>query len=200
MRTRFGSSNSAKSSYDAFLNEVMGDWVHPPLFFFLMYALDAIFGIDDLSGKNGCRRIRSDLRSGDFLDRQRLVHSERAGIVAAVVLALSPIHIWHSQYGRHYSLLVLLVLLSTATFLESVAGTQESGYGQSCTLLSTVALVYTHYFGWIVVMCQSATFLDVSLHHAEALVRSSNCPYPILRSLVDCCNTCRFGRTLPRKS
>src|SRR5690606_28284403 len=96
-----------------------------------------------------------------------LVHSARAGIAAAALLALSPIHVWHSQYGRHYSLLVLLVLLSTACFVKLWREPRAVVWSVLYTL-TTVALVYTHYFGWLVVLCQGVTvllFRFVTLKH-----------------------------------
>src|SRR5690606_22992405 len=158
--------DSARSSHDKFLQEVTDDWVHPPLFFFLMRGLDALFGIDALSGRL-VAAVSGVLSVPVIFWLGMLVHSARAGIVAAALLALSPIHVWHSQYGRHYSLLVLLVLLSTASFVKLWREPRAVVWSVLYSL-TTVALVYTHYFGWLVVLFQGVTvllFRFVTLKH-----------------------------------
>jgi mannosyltransferase len=45
---------------------------------------------------------------------------QRAGLLAAGLLAISPYHVWYSQEAKMYSMAVLLTLLSTALLIESL--------------------------------------------------------------------------------
>ena len=69
----------------------------------------------------------------------------RAGIIASLLLAVNAFHIQYSQEARGYSLLVLLVILSTLLFVRGVESRSPrvwAGY----VLLSVLA-VYSHGFG-----------------------------------------------------
>ncbi len=148
---------TAVSAFPAFLQEIMQDWVHPPLFHFIARGWIYLFGLSDVSGR---------LLSMTFgvisipliywLGKQ--IAGSKTGVIAAALLALSPIHIYHSQYGRHYSLFVFFVILSMAGFLKVYDQPTNRKYGiYYC--ISSILLVYTHYFGWLIVFCQFLFFL-----------------------------------------
>jgi uncharacterized membrane protein len=139
-----------------FINAVLSDWVHPPLFFFLMRALDAIIGLNDATGRIVAIVFGSLSIPTIYWLGQRLF-SKNVGTVAAIMLALSPIHVWHSDYGRHYSLFVLLVMLSLLTFVE-LWRNPKSNRWSILFILTNALLVYTHYFGWLLVLVETVTF------------------------------------------
>lgn len=61
----------------------------------------------------------------------------RAGLVAALVLAVSPLHVWYSQEARMYTPVLLLVLLSylaLVAFAQSASRAWAVGYGVSVLL------------------------------------------------------------------
>jgi len=53
-----------------------------------------------------------------YLFGKNVFKSERIGILAAILLAVSPFHVWYSQELRSYSLLVMLTTLSVYFFLK----------------------------------------------------------------------------------
>jgi len=66
------------------------------------------------------------------------------GLIAALLLALSPFHIWYSQEARVYTLFALLVLLSTLALAEAWRTNRRPAwfiYGLLCLLGC-----YTHYY------------------------------------------------------
>jgi uncharacterized membrane protein len=148
---------TAVSPFPDFVQELKEDWVHPPLFHFLVRGWVYFFGLSDLSGRLvaltfGVLSILLIFWLGEWIS------GVRTGLVAAGLLALSPIHIYYSQYGRHYSLFVFFVLLSMAAFLKVYYQLDNRRYG-IFYIFSSILLVYTHYFGWLIVFCQGFFFL-----------------------------------------
>lgn len=143
---------TAVSPFSDFVREIKEDWVHPPLFHFFARAWVYIFGISDVS----CRLLSMTFGVLSIpliylLGRQ--VSGSHSGLIASALLALSPTHIFHSQYGRHYSLYVFFVLLSIVAFLKVYSQPVNRKYG-FFYCISAILLVYTHYFGWVIVFCQ----------------------------------------------
>jgi uncharacterized membrane protein len=154
---------TAISPFPVFAREFLEDWVHPPLFHFAVRAWVYLIGTGELSGR--LIAVTFGVLSIPliyWLGREIL--GPKTGLVAAALLALSPVHIYHSQYGRHYSLFVFFVLLSMVAFLKVYDRLDSWRYGVFY-ILSNVLLVYTHYFGWLIILCQSLFFLSGRVFH-----------------------------------
>jgi len=86
------------------------DPFHPPLSYMLlhfwMYLGKSEFTLRLLSVILGTLSIWLMYRIGTYL------RDRRTGLLAALILAISPFHIWHSQEARMYELLFLLSLAS----------------------------------------------------------------------------------------
>lgn len=77
----------------------------------------------------------------------------RVGLYASFILSLSSYHIFYSQEARPYALLAFLTLSSFYFFLTYLKVPRKRlslGY-----LVSTIFLLYTHYFGLFVVLVQN---------------------------------------------
>ena len=82
--------------------------------------------------------------------------SRGTGVVAALLLAVSPYHVAYSQEARVYNLMALAALASLYFFVRL---RQEDGLGaQVGYVLSTVLLLYSHVYGLFVVIAQNAFF------------------------------------------
>jgi 4-amino-4-deoxy-L-arabinose transferase-like glycosyltransferase len=84
----------------------------------------------------------------------RVVGRPRAGLWAALLLAVSPFAIRYSQEARHYSLLLLFGLLATVLLLRALGrgGRRDwLAYG----LAAALALL-THYSAWLLLLAQGA--------------------------------------------
>ena len=136
--------------------------VQPPLYYFLLHYWMIVFGTSAsavrlLSVLFGVLAIPMIYVVG------RQLFNKEAGLVGALILALSSFNIWYSQETRMYSLMVFLTLLSMfffLCFLQRSALAVSAGY-----VLSTVLLLYTHYYGVFVVIAQNiyiVTFLVIS--------------------------------------
>ena len=83
-------------------------------------------------------------------------------LIAPLLLTLSRSHIKYSQEARMYTLLLLFGCLSALLFLrlleENPKRIQTAGY-----FFTTIALLYTHVYGAIIVLAQAmVVLLDVS--------------------------------------
>jgi hypothetical protein len=90
----------------------------------------------------------------------RLLAGERVGLIAAVILATSPFHIWYSQEARMYTFLAFLVLLAHWFLIRNLhrpTAANWVGYG-----LAMAAAVYTHYLALLVLVAHYTFF---SLHY-----------------------------------
>jgi len=89
----------------------------------------------------------------------RLIHSERVGILAAFLLAINPFHIRYSQELRFYALFILLTLISSEIAWRAYhADTRKRWLLYACV---GVLMVYTHYFGTIVILLHGLGMLLV---------------------------------------
>jgi 4-amino-4-deoxy-L-arabinose transferase-like glycosyltransferase len=78
-----------------------------------------------------------------------MLASEAVGLVAAAMVAISPLAVYYSQEGRPYSLLILLITLVMAFFWEIVADRPRWWHWIGLTLATSLAF-YTHQFAALV--------------------------------------------------
>jgi mannosyltransferase len=87
------------------------------------------------------------------------IFSQRAGILAALLIAINPFHIRYAQEARSYSLLVLLVSVSFLAFFHCLK--QPNRWWSSCYVLSTALALYAHFFAALVVLVQLVSLVTV---------------------------------------
>jgi Dolichyl-phosphate-mannose-protein mannosyltransferase len=129
---------------------------HPPLFYAIMRVWLSIFGGSDRAA------IALPIALGVILVPAiyfvgASLFSRRIGLLAAALAALSPALTEYSAQVRPYSLMPLLALLSSYALIR---GLERGGWRSWASyVLSTLALVYTHNWGWLVVGGQWASVL-----------------------------------------
>lgn len=128
----------------------------PPLYYFLLWFWARVFG----TGEAGLRSFSALCGTVTipvlYLLGRRLV-SERVGLLAALLAAVSPILFWYSQEARAYALLVLLCALTLLALLRASAA-PTPGRLLSWGLVAAVALA-THYFAGIVIVPEAVWLL-----------------------------------------
>ena len=82
-----------------------------------------------------------------------LLFGRNEALIASLILALSPLHVYYSQEARVYEIMTLLSLLSFYFFLK-VFGRGDLR-AQAGYVLCTSALVYSHVYGLFVVLAQN---------------------------------------------
>lgn len=118
--------------------------VHPPLYFMLLHGWIALFGdslvsIRTLSVLPGIATVLL----GAWL--VRLIATQRAALLAGLLLALLPIAVRYNQEVRMYSLLGLWLIAATIALVYWVKSPHQNRYLVIYTLLMAAAF-YTHYF------------------------------------------------------
>lgn len=133
---------------------------HPPLLYVLSWLSVSAFGESEFTLR--LPSLYASVLSAPLLYAlARRFGFGRAGLVAMLLLALSPFHLHYSQEARHYA---LLMTLSLATFLWLHDALQRStpgawlGYG-----LLTAFNLYTHYAALVVLGAQTLLIAGWSL-------------------------------------
>ncbi|MCA8940986.1 MAG: glycosyltransferase family 39 protein, partial [Planctomycetes bacterium] len=117
--------------------------IHPPAYYAFMTLWTNLFGDSEFSirlppllcGLGTIWLVRELTRS---------VAGERAGWVAAAIMATAPVHIWYSTEARPYSAQLLLLLLAMHSYAKLLTGggrRHAVSYAASMFLL-----VFTHYY------------------------------------------------------
>lgn len=146
--------------------------IHPPLYYALMQLWIATFGKDAFT-----LRLLSVALGVAALPLLYLIAKQlfdrRVARVAALLLAIAPLHIYYSQELRMYGMVTLLALASVALQLEIVNsefGIQNSQFEfrnpqiklwSALYVLCTAALLYTQYFAVFLIAAQMAVVLDL---------------------------------------
>ena len=127
----------------------------PPAFFLLLHGWLKFFPFTDTSG-----RLLSVLigTAGIFAIYKlgKEVRSSRTGLVAATITSFSYIHILFSQDIRFYTLVFLSSALSYLFFVKAVKESKPLNFVMYA--LSSALLLYTHYFGLVVLASQAIIF------------------------------------------
>ena len=137
--------------------------IHPPLYYLVLHAWlrlgDSEFAVRSLSAVCGIVTVGIAV----FLACE--LFGPRAGLLAGLLLALSPLHIWYSQEARMYAMVTMWSLLSSCCMLLALRR-NRAWYFIGWVTASAAAL-YTHYFALFVLAFQ-ALFAVGSLLHRRA--------------------------------
>lgn len=115
--------------------------VHPPLYFALTKLASLL--LPETEAGRGISVVAGTLTIPVVYWLASRLLGPRAGAIAAIVLALAPVHIWYSQEGRPYALTALLVATS---YLALVAYLQTAGRRWLLAYSASLVLaMYTEY-------------------------------------------------------
>ena len=125
--------------------------IHPPLYYILLHFFlrlgDSETVVRGLSALVGCLTVPVLYGLG------RVLFHRTVGLISALLLVLSPLHLWYSQEARMYALVTFLGACSVYCLLlalRSNAWHLWLGY-----ILSTTMALYTHYYAIFLVLFQS---------------------------------------------
>lgn len=124
----------------------------PPLYFALMHYWTSIAGTSEVA-----LRLPSAVAGTVaivLIHRFALVTvGRRAAVIAAVLLAFSPFHLWFSQEARPYELLALLYLVSLYLLVTVLSGPRSIGPVISLGVVDALML-YTHHHATMLIAAQ----------------------------------------------
>jgi len=146
-------SNPAHSFYDV-VALTLAD-VHPPLYQLAMWGSYRTFGYTEWAGRlpsmfAGIIAIPTILVLG------RELFSRRAGLYAAALAAPNFYLVAFSQEARSYAFLYLFCCLSFFYFMRVLR--HESWLNVVLYIVATILLLYTHYFGFVLLIAQGVIF------------------------------------------
>ena len=116
----------------------------PPLYYLLGWLWTHVFG----TGEVGLRSLSALLGTATIPvvhALARRIGGERAGLVAAAIVAVNPLLVWFSQEARAYALLVLLAALAALLWLRALEQPRRSGRAFAWGIVAALA-VATHYY------------------------------------------------------
>jgi mannosyltransferase len=120
---------------------------HPPLYVALLRVWTRVLGESESAVRSLSAVIGVATLAAFFALAFRLL-SRRAALIATLLLACAPYHVYYSQEARNYALLLLLTVLS---YLGLVAWDERPTPARAVAYVAaTVLLLYTHVFGFFV--------------------------------------------------
>lgn len=137
-----------------FLDLLLADGVHVPLYFTLMRAMpldnDLLLRVPSmLLGVGGIALLMWVAR--------RLYDDPRLALWAGALLAFNPYHIWFSRMARPYTLFFVVALLASYYFLALLRGERSTANWLAFAGL-TAAAYMTHFFAAALPLAQYAVF------------------------------------------
>jgi cellulose synthase/poly-beta-1,6-N-acetylglucosamine synthase-like glycosyltransferase/uncharacterized membrane protein len=129
------------------------EFVRPPLYSVLLHYWIEFFGSSPFTA----RLLSVLFGTGAVLLMYKVgyeLYSSYVGVLAALLLSLSTIHIQYSRMIEGYSVFVFFALLSMYYFVR-LLGNSRSASTIAGYLVSTVLLCYTHLFGVFFVLAQN---------------------------------------------
>lgn len=138
---------------------------NPPLYYTLLHLWVQVFGDSETSVRMPSA-IFGSLSILVIYALGKLLFDKKTGLVAAAILAVSIFNIMFSQEARAYSLMAFLALLSFY-FLLLTTMSEKRVYA-AAYVVSSVCLVYSHYYGIFVMGGQNIWFFTMLLLRGRA--------------------------------
>ena len=167
------------------LRQVKGSESNPPLYYVLAWAWAKAFG----TGEIGLRSLSALFGAATvpvaYLVGRELA-SNRAGLIAAAIVAVNPMLIWYSQEARSYAVLVFFGALALLFFVRAL----HSWMGRDLALwaLASALALCSHYFAVFAVAIEAVWLLvamrsDVAAGPARGRRRRRGRPGPAAADL-----------------
>ncbi len=135
--------------------------IQPPLYYYLLHGWILLFGKTEWSVRAMSLVFGVLTVPLLYAIARTLFRSELAGLLAALVVAISPLHVWYGQEARMYTLLTLFCLLSSYLLLLAIEakGRWSIPILWSAYAVANAAALYTHYFAFFVLGFQAVYVL-----------------------------------------
>ncbi len=116
--------------------------LHPPLYFVLLHVWMRLTG-DSAVSLRMLSALAAMLALPAFYHASRLMFGDRAGRIALILGALSPLQIYYAQEARNYMFSILFASWAVVGLLLIV---RQKRYGWPIYVAASVGGLYTHYF------------------------------------------------------
>jgi mannosyltransferase len=125
--------------------------VHPPFYQLLMWLSYQLFGYTEWAGRFPSA-LAGVLTIPVIYLLGRDLFSSRVGLYAAALAAPNFYLLNYAQEARSYALLYFLCSLSFLYFMRTLES--RSRFNLACYIAATITLLYTHYFGFVLLFAQ----------------------------------------------
>jgi len=141
--------------------------IQPPLYYYLLYLWLPLAGTSELAVRFPSV-LASTLTIPLLAAVGRRLLGQRVGLLAALLLTLSPFHVWYANETRMYALLTMLLVLSLYATVRvgtdadvRASGGAGAGNGRwwAVLIVSNIAAVYTHYYAFFGVVAETLFLL-----------------------------------------
>jgi uncharacterized membrane protein len=148
------------SLHDMFRTLYYGDR-QPPLYDLVLWVTIRAFGHGEFAVRLPTL-VAGTLVIPVLYELGRELYDRRTGLIAAAFAAASPLLVWYSQEVRMYTFATLFGLLAVLTQLRVIRnGTMRNW---AAYILATAALLWSHYFGVLLIAVQQLIFVGVLVH------------------------------------
>ncbi len=138
----------------------------PPAFFLTLYFWYNLFPYNEASGKVLCAIIGVlGIVSMYFLGKE--VGGRSVGLAVSFLTAGNIFQVYYSQELRFYGLLFLMTCLSFLFFIRLIKS--PIIWNQLFFAITTTLLLYTHYFGLVVILTQAIIFMIIGLVYRRGI-------------------------------
>ena len=124
---------------------------NPPFYFLLLHLFYTTMG-DSIFARRYLGVLAATLAIPLIYSLGTVALGRRVGLVAALLIAISPFHVWQAQVMRNYGLLLTLNLISVYGLFRFALASPGEKSGKWIILWGIAGLlgIYTHYFGFCV--------------------------------------------------
>ena len=143
------------SLHDLFRNLYYGDR-QPPLYHLTLWLTIRVFGHSEFAVRLPSL-IAGTLLIPVLYELGRELYDRRTGLIAAAFASVSPLLIWYSQEVRMYEFAALFGLLALLTQLRVIRKPSMGNW--AAYILATAALLWSHYFGLLLILVQQLVFV-----------------------------------------
>jgi len=156
---------TAKGPFLGIFEELRGDF-HPPLYHILLWGWVRIFGASEVSLKIPSVIFGTAtiwvlyLITKQIVPKKFSIFNFQFSIpeIVALFLATAPFHIYYSQEARMYSMTTFFAALSMYFFVKilnlKAQNSKPNLKSKICYFLSTLCLIYSDYYGFLVLVAQ----------------------------------------------
>jgi hypothetical protein len=147
--------------------------IHPPLYYALLQLWIALAGKSDVAVRLLSVAIGVAAVPTMYALTRRLFDS-RVALIATLLLAVSPLHVYYSQEVRMYGLVTLLGLVSVLSFVElfETADHRPPIAVAIAYVLATTAALYTQYYAAFIVVFEVIIAFIVSIQNSKLKIQN----------------------------
>lgn len=149
---------------EMFENLYYGDR-HPPLHHLTLWLTVHVFGDGELAVRLPSL-IAGTLVMPALYELGRELYDRRTGLIAAAFGAASPLLIWYAQETRMYAFVTLFGLLAVLTQVRVIRNPSTTNW--ALYILATAALLWSHYFGLLLIAVQQVIFIGLLIQRRRA--------------------------------